>query len=77
MSSFFQKLVDKVNDEVNFENIRKTNEENPSVKLGWFTFNDIYSFLISSLDAIVKTQLIKVTRHWKIRKKKMLMLMEY
>ena len=52
---FFKKLVDKKNDKVKFEIIPKTNEEYISVTYGCIRFMDIYRFLSSSLDSLVKT----------------------
>ena len=47
---FFQKLVEKKNDKVKFDNIPKTNEEYISVIYGCIRFVDSYQFLSSSLD---------------------------
>ena len=52
---FFQKLVDKKIDKVNFEIIPKTNEEYISVTYGCIRFLDSYRFLSSGLDSLVKT----------------------
>ena len=55
MSHVLQKLVDKKNDKVEFDNIPKTNEEYISVKFGCIKFIDSYRFLSSSLESLVKT----------------------
>ena len=52
---FFEKLVDKKKDKVDFEIIPKTNEEYISVTYGCIRFIDSYRFLSSSLDSLVKT----------------------
>ena len=52
---FFQKLVDKNNDKVKFDNIPKTNEEDISVTYGFLKFIDSYQFLSSSLNSLVET----------------------
>ena len=52
---FFQKLVDKKNDKVKFDNIPKTNEEYLSVTYGYIRFIDSYRFQSSSLESLVKT----------------------
>ena len=51
---FFKKLVDKKNDKVKFDIISKTNEEYISVTYGCIRFVDIYRFLSSGLDSLVK-----------------------
>ena len=52
---FFEKLVDKKNDKVNFDIIPKTNEEYISVTYGCINFIDNYRFQSSRLDSLVKT----------------------
>ena len=52
---FFENLVDKKNDKVEFDNIPRTNEEYISVTYGCIKFIDSYRFLSSSLDSLVKT----------------------
>ena len=52
---FFKKLVDKKNDEVEFDIIPKTNEEYVSVTYGCIRFTDSYRLLSSSLDSLVET----------------------
>ena len=52
---FFKKLVDKLNDKVNFDIIPKTNEEYISVRYGCIRFIDSYRFQSSGLDSLVKT----------------------
>ena len=52
---FFKKLVDKKNDEVNFDIIPKTNEEYISFTYGCIRFIDSYRFLSSGLDSLVRT----------------------
>ena len=52
---FFKKLVDKKKDKVDFEIIPKTNEKYISVTYGCIRFIDIYRFLSSGLDSVVKT----------------------
>ena len=52
---FFNRLVDKKKDKVDFEIIPKTNEEYISVTYGCIRFIDSYRFLSSSLDSLVKT----------------------
>ena len=52
---FFKKLVDKKNDKVKFDIIRKTNEEYIPVSYGCIRFIDSYRFLSSGLDSLVKT----------------------
>ena len=52
---FFQKLVDKKKDRVDFEIIPKTNEEYISVTYGCIRFCDGYRFLSSGLDSLVKS----------------------
>ena len=52
---FFKKLVDRKNDEVNFNIIPKTNEEYISVTYGCIIFIDSHRFLSSSMDLLVKT----------------------
>ena len=51
---FFQKLVDKKNDKVEFDIIPKMNEEYISVTHGCFRFIDSYRFLPMKLDGLVK-----------------------
>ena len=51
---FFEKLVDRKNDNVKFDIIPKTNEEYISVTYGCIRFIDSYRFQSSSLDALVK-----------------------
>ena len=58
---FFMKLVDKKYDQVKFDIIPETNEENISVKYGCIRFIDSYRFLSSSLDSLVKT-LVNISR---------------
>ena len=55
MSYVFSNLVVKNNDEGKFDNIPKTNEKYTSVTYGCIRFIDIYRFLSSSLDSLVKT----------------------
>ena len=55
---FFEKLVDKKNDKVNFDIIPKTNEQYISVTYGCIRFRDSYRFLSSSLDSLVKTLVV-------------------
>ena len=52
---FFENLVDKKNEKVNFDLIPKTNEEYKSVTYGCIRFIDSYRFLSSGLDSLVKT----------------------
>ena len=52
---FFKKLVDKRHDKVKSDIIPKTNEDYTSVTKGCSRFIDIYRFLSSSLDSLVKT----------------------
>ena len=52
---FFKKLVDKKNDEVNFDIIPQTNEEYTSVTYGCIRIIDSYRFFSSSLDSLDKT----------------------
>ena len=52
---FFNKLVDKKEDKVDFEITPKTNEEYISVTYGCIRFEDVYRFPSSSLDSLVKT----------------------
>ena len=52
---FFEKLVDKKSDKVKFDIIPKTNEKYISVIYGCIRFIDIYHFLSSSLDSLIKT----------------------
>ena len=51
---FFEKLVDKKKDKVDFDIIPKTNEEYISVTYGCIRFIDSYRFLSSGLDSLVK-----------------------
>ena len=51
----------KKNDKVDFEIIPKTNEEYISVTYGCIRFVDVYRFLSSSLDSLVKT-LVDITK---------------
>ena len=50
---FFKRLVDLINDKVNFETIPKTNEKYSSVTYGCISFIATYSFLSSSFDKLV------------------------
>ena len=59
----FKKLVDRKNDKVKSDNIPKTIDKNVPVTFGCITSIDIYRFLSSSLDLLVKTQLIIVIKH--------------
>ena len=52
---FFEKLVDKKKDKVDFDIIPKTNEEYISVTYGCIRYIDSYRFLSSGLDSLVKT----------------------
>ena len=52
---FFEKLVDKKKDKVDFEIIPKTNEEYISVTYGCIRFIDSYRFLSGGLDSLIKT----------------------
>ena len=52
---FFNKLVDKKKDKVDFDIIPKTNEEYISITYGCIRFIDSYRFQSSSLDSLVKT----------------------
>ena len=52
---FFEKLVDKKKNKVDFDIIPKTNEEYISVTYGCIRFIDSYRFLSSGLDSLVKT----------------------
>ena len=52
---FFKKLVDEKNDKVKFKILPKTVEEVISITYGCIRFIDIYRFLSSSLDSLVKT----------------------
>ena len=52
---FFEKLVGKNNDEVKFDFIPKTNEENISVTYGCIDFFNSCRFLSSTLDKLVET----------------------
>ena len=52
---FFNKLVDKKKDKVDFDKIPKTNEEYISVTYGCVRFIDSYRFLSSGLDSLVKS----------------------
>ena len=51
---FFKKLVDKKNEKVKFDIIRKTTEEYLSMTYGCIGFIDSYRFLSSGLDSLVK-----------------------
>ena len=52
---FFEKLVDKKKDKLDFEIIPKTNEEYKSVTYGCIRFTDSYRFSSSGLDSLVKS----------------------
>ena len=52
---FFKKLVDKKKDELEFNNLPKTNEEHISVTYACIRFIDSYRVLSGSLDSLVKT----------------------
>ena len=52
---FFEKLVDKKKDKVEFDIVPKTNEEYISVTYGCIRFVDSYRFLSSILDSLVET----------------------
>ena len=52
---FFEKLVNKKNDKVDFDIIPKTDEEYISLLYGCIRFIDSYRFLSSVLDSLVKT----------------------
>ena len=52
---FFEKLVDKKDDEVKLKFVPKTNEEYISVKCGYINIIDSYRYSSSSLDSLVKT----------------------
>ena len=56
---FFKKLVDKNSDIRSSDVIPKTNEEYISVTYGCIRFIDIYRFLSSSLDTLVRTMVDK------------------
>ena len=51
---FFKMLIDEKNDRVKFDDIPKTNEEYFFVTYGCIRFIDIYRFLSSSSDSLVK-----------------------
>ena len=74
---FFNKMVDKKNDKVSLDNIPKTNEEYISVTYGGITFIDIYRFLSSNLDSLVKTLVDNSNKTLKIWKMKLLIMMKY
>ena len=67
---FCKKLVDKKNDIVSFDVIPKTNEEYISVTYGCIRFIDIYRFLSSSFDTLVRTMVDKNQKTFKNLNKK-------
>ena len=68
---FLKKLVDKKNDIVSFDVIPKTNEEYISVTCGCIRFIDIYRFLSSSFDTLVRTMVDKNHKKFKNLNKKL------
>ena len=58
MSYVFQKLVDRKNDKVKFDNIPKTNEEYISVTYVCIRIIDSYRFLSSIFNSLVKTLVV-------------------
>ena len=52
---FFKTLIDKKANNVPLHVIPKTNEEYISISFGWIRFIDLYRFLQSSLDGLIKT----------------------
>ena len=74
---FFKKLLDKKKDKVDFEIIPKTNEEYLSVTYGSIRFIDIYRFLLSGLDSLVKILVDNGYKTLKNLKKKILLMMKY
>ena len=66
---FFEKLVDKRNDKVEFDKLPKTNEEYISVTYGCIRFIDSYRFLSSGLDSLVRTLVDNSHKTLKILKK--------
>ena len=52
---FFEKLVEKKSDKVEFDILPKTNKEYISVTYGCIRFIDSYRFLSSNLDSLVRT----------------------
>ena len=66
---FFEKLIDKKNDNVKFDVIPKTNEEYLSVNYGCIIFIDTYRFLPSSLDSLVKALMDISNKPWNIWKR--------
>ena len=51
---FFKKVADNENDEINYENIPKTDEINMSVTYGCWRLTDSYRFLSSNLHKLTK-----------------------
>ena len=74
---FLKKLVDKKNDEVNFDIIPKTNEDYKSKTYGCIIFIDSYRLLSSGWDSLVKTLIDNSHKTLKNLKTKLLMTMKY